>query len=160
MKILARTLVVACLALGANMASAIPLSVVVNTTSGGSAGNWSLFGPTITADVWLHTSPQTQTFNRTIDPGAYYFEIDGGGKCGTIFNPCTAAFDWSLLLNGAEILSDSHSGNYGFLFYDDGTFSARSVSVPEPGALSLLGLGLGILGFATRRRSQLRRSNA
>jgi hypothetical protein len=38
--------------------------------------------------------------------------------------------------------------------YDDLTFGSAKVSIPEPGTLALLGLGLGLAPLALRRRDR------
>jgi hypothetical protein len=145
MKTLARLALIASLALGANVASAIPLRVNVSTlAAGGSAGSWSLVGTTPGSGSWTHLFVNSQNWDLDIAPGAYDWSISGAGLA------IVGAVGWSLHLDGQQIYSDNASGLFRFRFADDHSFTAERVSVPEPATLTLLGLGLGLLGFGMR----------
>jgi hypothetical protein len=143
MKLFVRLALTACLALGANVASAIPLTVNVSTFGLGSTGSWSLVGTTPGTGSWTHILVGSNTWNLNIAPGSYDWSIGGAGV--------TSLVNWSLALNGTVIDSGSGGGWLKYRFNDDSSFTVTSV--PEPGTLALLGLGLVGLGLVRRRKT-------
>jgi hypothetical protein len=136
-------LATACLALGANTASAIPFQVnVISGGVGGAGGTWELNGPTDKSGAWGGIIIGLQSWSFDIAPGTYDWSIDGIG----IGFPAGAS--WSLYMAGNQIYQNDVLGFFKFKIYDDHTFTA----VPEPGTLGLLGLGLWAAGFAATRR--------
>lgn len=151
MKAIVRGVLVGSLILLANVALAIPLQVNVETLSiGGSAGAWSLTGVTPGTGSWLHVINDSDSWDLDIQPGEYDWNLSGGslGLVGRVA--------WNLRLDGEQIYSDSMFGFIKFRFRDDYSFTAeRPVSVPEPGTLTLLGLGLGLVAFGLRTKRRL-----
>ena len=72
-------------------------------------------------------------------PGVIFVSNPAGGL---FFGP-TSAGQWAVSVNGSGGLGDQ-SG-------DDLTWTLESTPVPNPPTLPLLGLGLGVIGFMTRR---------
>lgn len=132
------------LAFSANNASAIPLQV--NVISGGLAlvgGSWELDGPTSDSGDWFGAIVGVQSWNLDILPGTYEWTITGGGLG-------VGGAAWNLVLAGNQIYAGS-GGGFGLIkIYDNYDFDV--VSVPEPGTLGLLGLGLLAAGLVTTRR--------
>ncbi len=133
-----------CLALGATTASAIPLQVEVAGAGVVAAGDWELTGldsAFYATESWDVTILDYETWTVDINPGAYLWEISGGGFL--------AAVGWTLRLGDQLIHAN---GDAGLAFHIDDQYRFEAVSVPEPGTLGLLGLGLWAVGFAATRR--------
>jgi len=147
MKTVARFALVAGLALAANVASAIPLTVNVETAGFvGSAGEWSLAmsGSPEGSGSWLHLFYGNDSWDLDVDPGVYQWSISGVGLASGVW--------WNVLLDGKQVLDGSAGAFATFEFNQDRTFTARTVSVPEPQTLTLLSVGLGLLAFGLRRK--------
>lgn len=142
MKFIARLALAACLALGANVASAIPLTVNVSTLGAGSWGSWSLVGTTPDTRSWTHIAVGNSTWNLNIAPGSYDWYIHGAGL--------TSLVSWRLSINGSVVDSGHAGGWLKYRFNEDHSFTVTRV--PEPGTLALLGLGLAGLGLVRRRK--------
>jgi hypothetical protein len=153
-----RCALVASLALAANVASAIPLHINVQTLAlGGSQGAWSLTGTTPGAGNWSHLFLGSDSWDLDIQPGLYDWSISGGsiGLVGNVW--------WNLRLDGAQIYSDSNGGFLKFLLDGNHAFTAAAVplpapetqapvALPEPQVLTLLTVGLGLLAFGLARK--------
>ena len=140
-----RFALIASLGLMANVASAIPLQVNVETIGAFSHGQWSLsLGTTPGDGDWTHFIYGSDSWDLEIDPGVYGWSISGAGL--------TSAVWWNVLLDGKQVLSGSDGSLAIFRINEDRTFTAQPVSVPEPETLTLLSVGLGLLAFGLRRK--------
>ena len=117
----------------------------------------------------------TPVINQIASLSAYDGMLDFGGTSGVSFPNQTAsadntaslgAGDFALftgmgtvggLLTGSGASNATGSGNLVTLFrtqaggYADVTYTFSPTTTPEPAAIALLGLGMGVLGFARRR---------
>ncbi len=136
------------LALSVNTASAVPIELDIDST-GLSGGIWDLDGPTNAFGIW---GPGSNSWAFNILPGSYLWNITGAGIG---FLPSVT---WSLSMNGSQVFGGQRIGL--FAFHVDRDYRFNAVSVPEPGTLGLLGLGLFAAGFVSSRRRTGRGASA
>jgi hypothetical protein len=133
----------------AQSASAIPMKFeITSSANAAAAGAWTLSGPTADGGLWAVGPGGYFTDGADIGPGEYTWSIQGlGGAWGY------GQISWSLFLGTALLDTGSDSGDWIIKVFDTSNFEVgRANRVPEPGTLSLLGLGLVAVGFSVRRR--------
>lgn len=139
----------AVLALASAPSSANPLRVQIQCAVG-CAGSWRLRSlpnfATVRSD--RYSASILRSYDRT-------FNIAAGDYLWRISGLALPYARWSLSLNGTRFYSNSFSANIRDLKF---RFTDRDVfSVPEPGTLGLLAMGLLGIGLATRRKRAVER---
>lgn len=138
--------------IAAQSASAIPLQIDITSTANASAaGLWTLTGPTVDGGLWAVGPGGSYSDTANVGTGDYTWTIAGAG---VNLGDDAGVISWTLSFAGSQI-SGSATGDWLIKVLDQTKFEVgRPVSVPEPGTLSLLGLGLVGVALSVRRRGR------
>ena len=129
---------------------AIPIRVDISSQMfGGAAGGWELDGPTNLNDNWVLFGVDSYSHTFEVTAGEYEFGIWGGGLG-------LGKLSWSLLI-GDQLTGPNSISVFVFRLFENGatfaTPTVPTVTVAEPGAAALAGLGLLCMLLARRRRA-------
>ena len=95
--------------------------------------------------------PTTKDFSVSINGATSNFSFDTTGASLTTMNFKTASFDF-IATGGPTTLSFTSLDTSASPFYGAAIGNVSVTAVPEPATAALVMLGLGVLGFAARRR--------